>query len=107
MRPHLRASGGGIELAVTRAVDKAFPLMPVKYKYSLVRIARYPHQDPLSVARGSRRGGGGSRLGGGVREGYLDRAVARPGALPGLRGEVYAQLGDRWLGGHGFLATPQ
>jgi hypothetical protein len=24
-----------------------------------------------------------------------------------LRGEVYAQLGDRWLGGHGFLATPQ
>jgi hypothetical protein len=27
--------------------------------------------------------------------------------VPGLRGKVDAQLGDRGLGGHGFSATPQ
>jgi hypothetical protein len=42
-----------------------------------------------------------------VRERDLNRAVAVPGALPDLRGEIDAEFRDRGLGGHGFLATPQ
>jgi hypothetical protein len=43
----------------------------------------------------------------GVRESDLDGAIALAGAMPDLRGRIYAELGERGLGGHGFLATPQ
>ena len=42
-----------------------------------------------------------------AREGDLDRAAAVTRSAPGLRGGVYTELGDRRLGGHGLLATPQ
>jgi hypothetical protein len=29
------------------------------------------------------------------------------GSMPDLRGQVDAELGNRGLAGHGFLATPQ
>jgi hypothetical protein len=48
-------SSGGVELAVTRAVEEALPLVPVEYEHPLIRIARYPHQDPVGVVRGAGR----------------------------------------------------
>ena len=88
---------GGVELAVTRAVQEAFPLVLVEHEYPLVRVARHPHQDPLRAIRA-------------WAERDFDRAVAMAGAVPGLRSEVDAQVRNRGLGGigvHGFLATPQ
>src|SRR5271154_469073 len=83
-----------VELSVAGTVEKALPLMPVEHQHPLLRVARHAHQDPAT--------GFGS---GNARD--LDRAVAPAGALPDLRGEVNAELGDRRLGGHGFRATPQ
>ena len=89
---------GVVELAVSRAVQETFPLVPVEYENSLFRVARDAHEDPQATGRG--------------HEGHFDRAVAVTRALPGLHGGVDTEfgdrgLGDRGLGGHGFLATPQ
>jgi hypothetical protein len=91
---------GVIELAVTRAVKEAFPLVPIEYENSLLRVARYPHENPLRPIRRYRAAGRG-------HEGDLDRAIAVTRALPSLRARVDTEFGDRGLGGHGFLATPQ
>jgi len=91
---------GVIELAVSRAVQEAFPLVPVEYENPLLRVACHPHEDPLRSIRRYRATGL-------RREGNLDRAVAVTRAMPGLRGGVDTEFGDRGLGGHGFLATPQ
>jgi hypothetical protein len=87
-----------IELAVSRAVEEALPLVPVEYENSLLRVARHPHKDPLR--RRYRAAGRGY-------EGDLDRTVAVTRAMPGFRGGVDTEFGDRGLAGHGFLATPQ
>jgi hypothetical protein len=98
--------------------------MAVEHEHSLLRVAGHPHQHPLR-AMGGIRGVGrirearwireagwirGIRVRG-VDEGDLEGAVTVPGAMPDLRGRVYAELGDRGLprglAGHGFLATPQ
>jgi hypothetical protein len=89
---------GVVELAVSRAVQEAFPLVPVEYEYSLLRIAGHAHEDPLGPIRGYGAEG---------REGDLDRSVAATRTMPGLPGGVDTEFGDRGLGGHGFLATPQ
>jgi len=91
---------GVIELAVSRAVQEAFPLVPVEYENPLLRVARHPHEDPLRPIRRYRATGRG-------HEGDLDRAIAVTRAVPGLRGRVDTEFGNRGLGGHGFLATPQ
>ena len=91
---------GVVELAVSRAVQETFPLMPVEYENPLLRVARHAHEDPLRRIRSYRAPGRGY-------EGDLDRAVAVARAVPGLRGGVDTEFGDRGLGGHGFLATPQ
>ena len=103
---------GVIELAVSRAVEEALPLVPVEDKNSLLRVARHPHEDPLRPIRRYcpirryrpilryRAAGRGD-------EGDLDRAVAVTRAMPGFRGGIDTEFGDRGLGGHGFLATPQ
>ena len=92
--------GGVIELAVARAVQEAFPLVPVEYENSLLRVAHYPHEDPVRPIRRYPATGRG-------HEGHLDRAVAVTRAMPGLRGGIDTEFGDRGLGAHGFLATPQ
>jgi len=74
--------------------------VPVEYENSLLRVARYPHENPLRPIRRYRVAGRG-------HEGDLDRAIAVTRALPSLRGGVDTKFGDRGLGGHGFLATPQ
>ena len=91
-------AGSVVELAVARAVQEALPLVPVEHEHPLSGIPRHPHQDPLRAFPGAVLGAG---------EGDFEGAVAAAGALPGLRGEVDAEVGDRGLGGHGFLATPQ
>ena len=118
------ASRGVIELAVSRAVEETFPLVPVEYQNSLFGVACHPHEDPLGPIRGCwaavrrrcRAAGRRRCLAGGRercraagrgRKGDLDRAVAVTRATPGLPGEVNTEIGDRGLGGHGFLATPQ
>ena len=91
---------GVIELAVSRAVQEAFPLVPVEYENSLLWVAGHAHEDPLGPIRRYRAAGPG-------HEGDLDRAVAVTRAMPGLHGGVDTEFGDRGLAGHGFLATPQ
>jgi len=91
---------GVVELAVARTVQEAFPLVPVEYENSLLRVARDPHEDPQRRIRGDRAMGRG-------HEGDLDHAVAVTGAVPGLRDGVDTEFSDRGLGAHGFLATPQ
>ena len=91
---------GVIELAVSRAVEEALPLVPVEYQDSLPRVAGHPHKDPLRPILRSRAAGRG-------HEGDLDRTGAVTRAMPGFRGGVDTEFGDRGLAGHGFLATPQ
>jgi len=43
---------GGVELAVPRAVEEAFPLNSVEDENSLLGIAGHPHEDPLGPIRG-------------------------------------------------------
>ena len=85
---------GVVELAVARTVEEALPLVPVEDEHAMLSIPSHAHQDPLRA-----------RVGAG--EGHLEGAVAAAGTSPGLRVGVNAELGDRGLGGHGFLATPQ
>ena len=85
--------------------------MPVEDEHALLRVARHAHQHPVgavlrAVLQAVLRGVFRVRIAG-AREGDLDGAVAAAGPMPDLRGGVDAELGDRGLGGHGFLATPQ
>jgi len=91
---------GVVELAVSRAVQETFPLVPVEYENPLVRVTRHAHENPLRRIRRYRAAGRG-------HEGDLDRAVAVTRAAPGLRRRVDTESGDRRLDGHGFSATPQ
>ena len=74
--------------------------MPVEDENSPLRVARHPHEDPLGPILRYRAAGRG-------HEGDLDRAVPVTRAMPGFRGGIDTEFGDRGLGGHGFLATPQ
>src|SRR5450756_355559 len=89
--------GGGIEFAVSGAVDKALPLVPVEHQDPPRRVARHPHEDPVAARPAIAQ-----------REGDLDRAIAIPRPLPGKTGEVDAELvRGRLVLGHGTLATAQ
>ncbi len=91
--------------------------MPVEHEDPLIGIADHAHQDPLGAMGVPGVSGVSGVIGipgvsgvpgvSGAREGDLDGAIAAAGAMPDLRGKVDAELGDRGLGGHGFLATPQ
>ena len=96
-----RRAGRGrvVKLPVAGAVEEALPLVAVEDQDPLIRVAGHAEQDPLGFVSGARGPGSGER--------DLDRAVALAGALPGLGRRVDAELEDRGLGGHGFLATPQ
>ena len=50
---------GGVELAVPRAVEEAFPLNSVEDENSLLGIAGHPHEDPLGPIRGGCAAGRG------------------------------------------------
>ena len=74
-------SGSVIKFAVSSAVDKALPLVPVEHQDTACLIARHPHQHPVAP---------GPPLA--ERKGDLNRAVVITGPLPGQRGRVDAQF---------------
>ena len=96
-----------VELPVAGAVEEALPLVAVEDEDPLVRVADTRSRTHSAGTEGEAAAAGAAAGCGAPGERDLDRAVALAGALPGLGRQVDAELGDRGLGGHGFLATPQ